>query len=119
MSSHLLIVDDEVDLTSLFKSFFESLGYRVSVAHDGLVALDKDKHDPADVVITDLTMPKMSGQELIAQLRQRRADLPVIMMSGYGGEEEIVDGQTVILAKPVSLMQLKLRLEEVLQRRRD
>ncbi len=119
MPSHLLIVDDEADLTSLFKSFFESLGYRVSVAHDGLMALHRDKHDPADVVITDLTMPEMNGRELVAQLRQRRADLPVIMMSGYGGEEQVADGQTVMLAKPVSLMQLKQRLEEILSRRED
>ena len=114
MPPHLLIVDDEADLTSLFKGFFESIGYRVSVAHDGRVALDIDARDPADAVITDLTMPHMNGQELTAQLRQRRAALPVIMMSGYGGDERIGDPQTVVLAKPVSLMLVKQKLDSML-----
>ncbi len=119
MPPHLLIVDDEADLTSLFKGFFESLGYRVSVAHDGAAALDMDTQDPADAVITDLTMPRMDGQELTAHLRQRRADLPVIMMSGYGGDEQIGDGQTVVLAKPVSLMQLRQQLDDLLSGQED
>jgi CheY-like chemotaxis protein len=114
MQTHLLIVDDEADLTSLFKGFFESVGYRVTVAHDGAQALELDGQDPADAVITDLTMPRMNGQELTAQLRQRRSALPVIMMSGYGGDEDIGDGQTVVVAKPVSLMSLRQQLEKML-----
>lgn len=116
MKIHLLIVDDEADLTSLFKGFFESTGYRVTVAHDGATALALDEDDPADAVITDLTMPKMNGKELTAQLRQRRPAVPVIMMSGYGGDEDIGDGQTVVVTKPVSLMALKQRLEEMLSK---
>jgi CheY-like chemotaxis protein len=114
MQTHLLIVDDEADLTSLFKGFFESVGYRVTVAHDGAQALELDENDPADAVITDLTMPKMNGEELTAQLRRRRSALPVIMMSGYGGDKDIGDGQTVVVVKPVSLMSLKQRLEKML-----
>lgn len=114
MAVHVLIVDDEADLTLLFKSFFESMGYRVTVAHNGKAALAIDERDPADAVITDLTMPGMNGQELIVQLRQRRAALPVILMSGYGGVGQLEDAQTVVLAKPVSLMQMKQRLDELL-----
>lgn len=114
MSVHLLIVDDQADLTTLFKGFFSSIGYRVSVANDGFSALNQDESDPADILVTDLTMPKMSGHELIAQLRQRRPDLPVIVMSGYGDEYNLADQRTVVLSKPVSLMLVKQRLEEML-----
>lgn len=114
MSHHLLIVDDQADLTALFKGFFTSIGYRVSIAGDGASALAQDENDPADALITDLTMPGMSGEELIRHLRQRRADLPVIVMSGYGGEGGLADKQTIVLAKPVSLMVIKERLEQIL-----
>ena len=114
MKTHLLIVDDEADLTSLFKGFFESLGYRVTVAHDGVQALELDERDPADAVITDLTMPRMNGRELTEQLRRRRSALPVIMMSGYGDDKDIGDDQTVVVVKPISLMSLKQRLEKML-----
>jgi CheY-like chemotaxis protein len=117
MQTHLLIVDDEVDLTSLFRGFFESIGYRVTIAHDGATALELDESDPADAVITDLSMPKMNGREMTAQLRQRRSGLPVILMSGYGGDDSIGDSQTLVLAKPVSLMLLKRHLEDMLSRK--
>lgn len=114
MSHHLLIVDDQADLITLFKGFFTSIGYRVSIAHDGASALALDENEPADVLITDLTMPEMSGQELIEHMRQRRPDLPVIVMSGYGDEGKLADSRTVVLTKPVSLMLIKQRLEEML-----
>lgn len=114
MSVHLLVVDDQADLITLFKGFFSSVGYRVSTANDGLAALDLDENDAADILVTDLTMPKMSGQALIAELRRRRPDLPVIVMSGYGDEFDLADDRTVVLAKPVSLMLMKEQLEKLL-----
>lgn len=114
MAAHLLVVDDQADLTSLFKNFFGALGYRVSVANDGITALALDESDPADLLITDLTMPQMSGQELIAQLRARRPALPVIVMSGYGDEGDLAAPHTVVLTKPVSLVTVKQRIEALL-----
>ena len=114
MSHHLLIVDDEADLASLFRNFFESIGYRVTVAHDGEAALAIDERDPADAVITDLTMPRMNGRDMVAQLRRRHTAMPIIVMSGYGGDAQIGDEQTVVLTKPVSMMLVKQKLEAML-----
>lgn len=116
MAVHLLVVDDQADLTALFKNFFGALGYRVSVANDGMSALTLDENDAADLLITDLTMPQMSGKELITQLRARRPGLPVIVMSGYGDDGDLAGPHTVALTKPVSLVALRQRIEQLLEK---
>lgn len=111
---HLLIVDDQADVTSLFELYFESIGYRVTVAHDGVAALQTDEADPADLLITDFMMPRMNGRDLAARLQQRRPGLPVIVVSGYAGIEKF-DGPCLrVLAKPVSLPVLGRCIEEML-----
>jgi CheY-like chemotaxis protein len=114
---HILIVDDLDDVTTVFQYYFESLGYRVSVAAHGDAALALEESDPADLVITDLRMPGMGGRELVMRLRQRRAELPIIMMSGYAGDEPLVHGHTSFFVKPVSLALLNQRVAEMLQGR--
>jgi CheY-like chemotaxis protein len=114
MTPHILIVDDLADLTAVFQYYFESLGYRVSVAGSGEAALALEEADPADLVISDLSMPGMSGRELVMQLRRRRAELPIIMMSGYAGDEPLVHGRTSFFVKPVNLALLNQQVQELL-----
>jgi CheY-like chemotaxis protein len=114
MTPHILIVDDLADLTAVFQYYFESLGYRVSVAGSGEAALALEEADPADLVISDLSMPGMSGRELVMQLRRRRAQLPIIMMSGYAGDEPLVHGRTSFFVKPVNLALLNQQVQELL-----
>lgn len=114
MSKHILIVDDMTDVTAVFQYYFESMGYRVSVAGGGEQALALEAADPADLVISDLSMPGMSGRELVMQLRRRRARLPIIMMSGYAGDEPLVHGRTSFFVKPVNLALLNQQVEEML-----
>jgi CheY-like chemotaxis protein len=111
---HILVVDDAVTLASLFQEILEENGYRVKVAHDGVAALRMDENDPADAVITDLTMPRMGGRELVERLRERRPELPAVIVSGYTGDENLSGRQTVVFAKPVSLALLTRRLGEML-----
>jgi DNA-binding response OmpR family regulator len=114
MTPHILIVDDLADLTAVFQYYFESMGYRVSVAGSGEAALALEQADPADLVISDLSMPGMSGRELVMQLRRRRAGLPIIMMSGYAGDEPLVHGRTSFFVKPVNLALLNQQVQELL-----
>lgn len=114
MPKHILIVDDLADVTAVFQYYFESMGYRVSVAGDGEQALALEAADPADLVISDLSMPGMSGRDLVMQLRRRRAQLPIIMMSGYAGDEPLIHGCTSFLVKPVNLALLNRQVEEML-----
>lgn len=111
---HLLIVDDEPDVVDVFSYYFESIGYRVTVAKNGSAALEADAADPADLVITDLSMPGMDGREMALRLHQRRPYLPIIMMSGFAGEELLVHGTVSLFIKPVGLAALGSRVEEML-----
>lgn len=112
--AHILVVDDETDLTALYQTFLEASGYRVTVAHDGVTALLADEEDQADAVIADLTMPRMDGRELIARLRERRPHLPAIIVSGYVGAVDLDSRETTILTKPVSLALLIRKLATLL-----
>lgn len=112
--SHILVVDDERELTTLFQDFLEGIGYRVTVAHDGVAALEADLRDPVDAVITDLAMPGMGGRELVELLRARRPGLPAIIVSGYAGDEDLGGRQTIVFSKPLSLALLMRRLGELL-----
>lgn len=106
MAHHLLVVEDQADVAELFLNFLESMGYRVSLAHDGLAALAIDASDPADLVITDYSMPAMNGDELARRLHERRAGLPIILISGYAFNAAPTGANVHLMAKPVGLMKL-------------
>lgn len=81
----VLIVDDEVAISKVMAALLRRQGYDVDVAGNGTEAFQRIHREPAiDVVITDQTMPVMTGAELIEQLRARGIQTPIILMSGYG-----------------------------------
>ncbi|MCF6247989.1 MAG: response regulator [Desulfobacula sp.] len=81
----VLFVDDEPEITSLAKRMFTSLGFSVMTANSGQQALDSFSRSPEffDLMITDLSMPKMTGEELAGIVLRIRPDFPVIMCTGY------------------------------------
>jgi PAS domain S-box-containing protein len=85
---HVLLVDDEDLLVELGIQLLTTQGFRVTGFTDPHAALAAVRQQPRsfDVVITDLTMPGMTGLELAGELHQVRADLPIILASGYGGD---------------------------------
>lgn len=106
-SSHVLLAEDE-DLVALVVSeVLESEGFRVTVTHNGLEAIEADAADPADLLLTDMRMPVIDGEALIRILRQRRPGLPVVVTTGFSeylpNEEP---GRLVVLRKPYSLSAL-------------
>jgi CheY-like chemotaxis protein len=115
--AHILLAEDEVLIALMFQDALEVEGHRVSVAHDGIEALEVDEQDPAEILVTDLAMPRMGGRELLERLRERRPDLPALVVSGYPGEFEIATEMTVLLPKPVSLKVLTKRLNQLLEDR--
>ena len=84
-AGHILVVDDEDAITMAMSVVLKRLGYTVETAPDGLKALAMVGEDPTgfDLVITDLTMPRMSGLELATAIAELPGALPVILMSGY------------------------------------
>lgn len=80
----ILVVDDEADFRALVRNRFRRGGHRVLEAGDGVEALEVfDDADPIDLVITDIRMPRMDGEQLIRELRLRRSALPIIGVTGH------------------------------------
>ncbi len=106
---HILVVDDEPILVSLALRMLTQLGYRATGHTRPADALEEFRRDTGnfDLVMSDLTMPQMSGIELAAQLRRERPDIPVVLTSGYGGalgsEELRRAGVRELLGKPFTL----------------
>ena len=119
-TGRVLFVDDEQALLSLGTHMLEVLGYEVSSSALPLTALKLVAAEPLayDAVVTDLSMPGLSGFQLTQQLLAVRVDLPVIVMSGYLGPEERALARKVgvreLLLKPVGMDDLHRTLTRVL-----
>jgi signal transduction histidine kinase len=117
----ILLVDDETALLEMEKKTLESLGYRVEAVIRGSEALDRFGSDPDryDLVITDMTMPRMTGKELAARLVNIRPDIPVILCTGCaetetGEDPHETEGVRIVLTKPVSKKQMAWKIREIL-----
>ena len=110
---NILIVDDENLITSLYQEFLNHYGFHSTVCEDGAIALStfEEAKGAFDLVITDQTMPKMTGTELSSALLERAPSLPIILLTGVRKElfSDSMNniGIKHILQKPVSLLTLK------------
>jgi two-component system response regulator FlrC len=106
---HILLVDDEVLAIMVLEQDLLDEGFRVTTAFDGQEALDHWRHGGFDVLVTDLRMPVMGGDELIRHVRSEHAGFPVVVISGYVTDDvanrlkESLDLPLVIMAKPVGV----------------
>ncbi len=84
-TERILFIDDEQPLTDMGKQMLESLGYEVATRTSSIESLElfKNKPNRFDLVITDLTMPAMTGDELAQKLMAIRPDIPVILCTGF------------------------------------
>ncbi len=118
----ILVVDDEPPLVELQSTILEQFGHGVTGATSGPEALEILRRDPEgfDLVITDQTMPRLTGMELAEAVRALRPDLPVLLCTGYGDilpeEEARRRGIWEILTKPVESAHLAAQVREVLER---
>ena len=118
---HVLIVDDEPALSNMLAKTLERVGYRVSACIDSrnALALFTQSPDTFDVIVTDLTMPNMTGRELATAIRQIRPDIPIIVITGnadkLGTDSELDSAITRCLIKPVRKRQLCEALADVLR----
>ncbi len=106
----VLVVEDEEVVRSLVVHVLEDEGYHAVVANDGEEALALAAGMSIDVLLTDLTMPKLGGRELSEQLRSSNPDLKVVYMSGYADKGILSDGilppGTAFLSKPFTFAEL-------------
>ena len=117
----ILLVDDEKPLTLLGQSALKDLGYAVTAASNAMEALEllRDNPDAFDLVITDLTMPGLTGFDFARQLLKAKPGLPIILMTGYSAsltaERVRALGLRELLLKPFSLASLGLAVHRALQ----
>ncbi len=117
--ARVLVVDDEKKLVDVVRSYLESSGYSVIEAYDGKTALELfDTHKP-DIMILDLMLPDITGEEICKIIRDK-SDMPIIMLTAKVEEESILKGLRIgaddYITKPFSPRQLIARVEAVLRR---
>jgi CheY-like chemotaxis protein len=116
----ILFVDDEPILTEIGKEMLERLGYRVIVARDSREALKLFRSKPAyfDLLITDMTMPHMTGERLALECMKIRPDIPIILCTGFSemtDEKRAKDvGIKAFLMKPIVMEALSKTIRETL-----
>jgi PAS domain S-box-containing protein len=120
-SGNILFVDDEQTSVQMMTIMLEKLGFSVEAKSSPLEALRLFSEDPArfDLIITDLTMPEMTGLQLAGEIHKTRSELPVILMTGYGKNIEYTIpldryGISKLLKKPVKLAHLASAVNELL-----
>jgi two-component system KDP operon response regulator KdpE len=118
---HILVVDDESQITRVLRTSLSSHGYDIRVANDGETALEIMKDWSPDLVITDLTMPNMDGLELCRRLRFK-TQIPIIVLSVRGEERIKVQaldaGADDYVTKPFGMEELLARVRANLRRAR-
>ncbi|MBS3937182.1 MAG: response regulator transcription factor [Peptococcaceae bacterium] len=116
----ILVVDDEEKITRVVAAYLERGGYAVTVAHDGQEALRLAAWGGFALLVLDLMLPLLSGEEVVKRLRQQGIMLPIIMLTAKGSEEERILGLGLgaddYLVKPFSPRELVARVEAVLRR---
>jgi len=119
----ILFVDDEPDLAELGMTMLERLGYTVTSVTDSQKALDlfTSSPDEYDLVVTDLTMPKMTGVPFARKVKSVRPDVPVIICTGYSDSVSAGDvseaGIDYLLMKPLEIRELSASIRNALTHR--
>lgn len=90
MRTNVLVVDDDYHMRLALKESLTKAGYAVSVAEDGMEAVEVVKNRYFDVMITDVKMPRLNGMELLSQVREMSPLLPIILITGYGTIQDAV-----------------------------
>ena len=114
----VLVVDDEADMRLALRTVLEQGGHSVEEAGDGPAALERVARGGLDLVLLDIRLPGMDGRQILRRIREQTADLPVIMVSGYGSVDSAVEvmqlGASHYLAKPFSNKELSDTIARVL-----
>jgi len=122
---HILFVDDEEILAEIGREMVQCLGYKVAARTSSIEALEAFRAQPArfDVVITDMTMPNMTGVELAREVHRIRPDIPIIICTGFS---ELINeaeakrlGIQKFLMKPLFLKDLALAMRDVLDKKKN
>lgn len=115
----ILLVDDEVNITNVLKAYFEKDGYMVYIANDGKQALDIFNNNELDLIILDLMMPFISGEDVCRRIR-KSSRIPIIMLTAKTTEESLIKGIDMgaddYITKPFKPREVVAKAKAVLRR---
>ncbi len=121
---NILFVDDEIPITKMGKKFLENLGYSVTAVNSSTEAADlfTGNPDSFDLIITDMTMPDMTGDVLAKKIKKERPSIPIILCTGFSkkiSEDEIENlGINGYCKKPISIPSMAKKVRRLLDQRR-
>lgn len=90
MKTNILVVDDDMHMRLALKESLSKVGYTISLAEDGMAAVEAVRKSPCDLIITDVRMPRKNGLELLQSIRAGESFIPVILITGYGTVHDAV-----------------------------
>ena len=119
MKQHILIVDDEAPIRDLLSSYFKKHGYEVSTASNAPEAFSTLDDKQIQAVILDVLLADTDGLEVLSDIKASRPDLPVIIMTGIGFDEELLQeaiqkGASGYISKTLPLDQLLMEVHRTL-----
>ena len=119
-NERILLVDDDNVITQMQSQILQRLGYRIESRVSSLEALEAFRADPGgfDLVLTDMTMPHMTGVQLARELFSIRSDIPVIICTGFSGRIDPPTAEAMgikgLLMKPVVTSEMARMIRQVL-----
>lgn len=118
-SKSLLIIDDEAGMRDLISRAFSESGFITTAAPDGIDGIAKVEKHEFDLVLLDMSLPKMSGLEVLNRIKQMRPGVPVIMITAYGCAKTAIEalrlGAYDYITKPFELDELQLVVDRALE----
>lgn len=117
----ILLIEDEKELARALAKMLTKEGYDVDSVHDGADGLSFASSGMYDIILLDVIMPKMNGFEVLSEIRRRKLDTPIIMLTALADESNKIqgldNGADDYVSKPFSFPELSARIRAVLRRR--
>lgn len=115
----ILVVEDDLDIQELLQNFLQESGYNITVANDGLEAINIFSDDDFDLILLDILLPKIDGFSVCEFIR-KKSQIPIIILTALNGEKEQIKGLDLqvddYITKPFSMPVLVRKIAAVLRR---
>jgi CheY-like chemotaxis protein len=114
----IMVIEDDKEMRSLLKDFFEEEGFETDSVSNGVDALRKLAKGRFDLIITDIRMPGLSGLDILARIKKLQPETSIIVITAFGSEQvyrrSLERGATAYLEKPIHMNKLRTLIHEMI-----
>lgn len=118
---HLLIVEDNQRMAELIQRGLEDVGFTTTIVYDGEIALKLALRNTYDLIISDIILPKLNGLDFCKEIKNKKPDLPIIMLTALGTTDDKVEGfdsgADDYMVKPFEMRELVARIKALSKRK--